>query len=32
LHSLSRSEIHGVEAVFLRVVELDLEIRQRNLN
>ena len=32
LRRLSRSEIHGVEADFLRVVELGLEIRQRNLN
>ena len=28
----SRSEIHSIEADFLRIVELGLEIRQRNLN
>ena len=32
LRKLSRSEIHGIEADFLRIVELGLEIRQRNLN
>jgi len=32
LRGFSRREIHGAEADFLRVIELGLEIRQRNLN